>query len=751
MPGGVAKATHLHREEGSLDTLNLADMGRRGPAPLRGEIQEGGLKPPLHRRASAPQALLYRLLRCTYTFCVRNFLKTWRLFVFLCFAFAVVSCVAAQEPAKPGEKQAEQKAEAKSAGVEKKSEKAELPFQIQLLETRVRFEANGDSRKEVHTIVKINNILGAREFARLAFDYNRGWQQVEIPLVRVSHANGGTSELLPSAVTDAPNPAVEKFPAFADLRVKVARVLGLREGDTVEYRVITTTSKHPLAPEYWLEHTFDRSGQVLEEEYEVDMPGNVTSTSSVRAVGAQNGPAPKVFAGVPTTSFERTGLVDDTRSIFRWKIPAERALPRTGEDEGLLAPDVIVTSLRSWDDLARKIGDVYPKWTEADNKEAQRRLPATKTPLLTTKERLRASYELVSQKLATVDLPIGSMGFRIRGVNEIFDSGYASPNEKCYLLWRLAEPAENNAQIVFYGGARASEEYPRPSLLQQVFVLVKGEKKSIALDPSSEVAPFGMIPAQFRGKPVLSISPNDAGDYVFYWVELPEDLPFPARQKVNVVAELGVDGALKSKVSYELRGDNELLLREAFHGTAKEKWKDVANLLAISDGFRGEISSVNVSDPLATREPFRVEYTITQAKFVDWSKKPVRIPALLPQIGLPDLPRKAAEAEAAPKIELGTPLDVETQMTLKLPAGTKAVVPAGTAVSRDYARFASKYGVVGETVTASRRVNFLMREIDGARGMDYNAFVRAVQNDQAGLIVLEREAEEKAEEKKKKE
>jgi hypothetical protein len=143
-----------------------------------------------------------------------------------------------------------------------------------------------------------------------------------------------------------------------------------------------------------------------------------------------------------------------------------------------------------------------------------------------------------------------------------------------------------------------------------------------------------------------------------------------------------------------------------------------------------------------------VEYTITQAKFVDWSKKPVRIPALLPQIGLPDLPRKAGDGGDAPKIELGTPLDVETQMTLKLPAGTKAVVPAGTAVSRNYARFASKYGVVGETVTASRRVNFLLREIEGARGMDYNAFVRAVQNDQAGLIVLEREIGENAAGKK---
>ena len=695
--------------------------------------------------------MLYGLGRCTYTSCVRYFSEINKIFALLCFAFIVALPVAAvQETAqKPSQKSAEKQAEPKSAG-EKKGDKPELPFQIQLLETHIRFESNGDSRKEVHTIVQINNILGARQFARLTFDYNRGWQRLEIPLVRVSHANGGTSELLPSAVSDAPNPAVEKFPAFDDLRVKSARILGLQEGDTIEYRVITTTTKHPLAPEYWLEHTFDRSGQVLAEDYEIDLPGDVTSTSSVRAAGAMsNGPGPRVFLGVPTTSFERSELANSTRSIFRWKIPAERALPRTGEDEGLLTPDVIVTTFWNWDKLARKMRDVYPKWTEADRNEAYERLHHLMNSSLTAKEEdLRASYELISQKLTTVELPIGSMGFRIRPTKEIFDSGYASQNEKCYLLWRLAGPAEKRAEIVFYGGARPTEEYPRPSLFQQVFVLVLGEKKSIALDPSPEVAPFGWIAAQYRGKSVLSLSPNDAGDYVYYWVTLPEDLPFPARQRVNVTAELSGQGTLKAKVSYELRGDNELLLREAFHGTAKEKWKDVAGLLAISDGFRGEITNLNVSDPSATQEPFKVEYEITQAKFVDWAKKPVRIPALLPQIGLPDLPGKAVVGEAAPKIELGTPLDVETQMTLKLPVGTKAQVPAGTAVNRDYARFSSKYGVAADKVSASRRVNFLLREIEGMRGMDYNAFVRAVQNDQAGLIVLEREAGEKAETKK---
>jgi hypothetical protein len=186
-----------------------------------------------------------------------------------------------------------------------------------------------------------------------------------------------------------------------------------------------------------------------------------------------------------------------------------------------------------------------------------------------------------------------------------------------------------------------------------------------------------------------------------------------------------------------MRGDNELLLRVAFHQSPKEKWREVAQLLALSDGFRGKITNVDASDPYATKTPFTVEYEITQPKFVDWSKKPVRIPALLPQPGLPDPPAKPASG-AASAIDLGTPLDVETHLTLHLPAGTVVRAPPGTSVVRDYATFASKYQASAGAVTASRHLNFLSREISADRAADYNAFVRAVQNDEAQEFTLER-------------
>ena len=221
--------------------------------------------------------------------------------------------------------------------------------------------------------------------------------------------------------------------------------------------------------------------------------------------------------------------------------------------------------------------------------------------------------------------------------------------------------------------------------------------------------------------------------------EAPLELPFSSTQSVHIDGTLAADGKLSAKVHYSLRGDNELLLRVAFHQAPKEKWKDLAQLLSISDGFRGKVTSVTASDPYATREPFTLDYEITMPKFVDWSKKSVHIPALLPQIGLPDPPpaKPTAGAPTSP-IQLGTPLEVETHMTLHLPPGTTAQTPTGTSVQRDYATFASQYSAKGPTITATRHINFLLREIPAERAADYNAFLHAIQSDEAQDFTLAR-------------
>ncbi len=595
------------------------------------------------------------------------------------------------------------------------------PAQFELLETKFRFEANGDSRKEVHARVRINSELGVRQFARLNFEYNRSFQSVEIPLVHITHPTGGTADILPSAITDNPNPAVVNAPAYQDVRVKSVRILGLEPGDTLEYRVITTTTHHPLAPDFWLDHSFDRTGVVSQEMFELDIP-----TPRLRI---------HINPETPALTSENSGEGESARALYRWDIDSKASKNATVQN--LARADIALTTFSSWARLSKRMYQIgWPGFSTQLWYDVMKASGAPKEPVPP-----RVIYKFVSQRIATIDLPVDLSGYVRRSVDEVLKSGYGTSLEKALLLsYAMAQNKGVGDVIVMYGRGRSLEdELPRPSLLSGALASVREGTHHLFLAIDVGEAPFGMIPADLRGRKALVINefPDGAKDCL---VEVPSELPFPAMQHVNVEAALAADGKLTAHVHYSLRGDNELLLRVGFHQTPKDKWKDLAQLLSLSDGFRGQVTSVNASDPYATREPFMVDYEITQPKFVDWSKKSLRIPALLPQLGLPDPPAKPAPGAATAPIELGTPLEVETKMTLHLPPGTDVAAPTGTSVQRDYATYASQYSIQGLTVTASRHINFLLRQVPADRTADYNAFLRAVLSDQAQDFTLDRES-----------
>jgi hypothetical protein len=617
----------------------------------------------------------------------------------------------------------------------------ETPAQIELLETHIRFESNGDSRKEVHTRVRINSELGVRQFSHLNFNFNRSFEQIEIPLVHITHASGGTADILPSAITDQPDPATADAPACQDIRIKSVRILGLSPGDMLEYRVVTSATHGPFAPNFYLSHNFATENVVTAELFEIDLPASRDVKPWTSQV-AQN------FAT------EKSGDRDEARIVYRWKRPdasresqnADEQPPEPAaysasssksarETPPLLADsDVVLTTFPDWASLLQTLRQPFGAASGPDPEVHRKAFDLARTAT-SPEEKLRALYDFVSQKIVTVSLPVGTTSFRLRPAPAVLSSGYATPEEKCGLLSALAKSTGLQTEVALVLPGASSKRGPAdPAIFTSVIVFARTPARNLWLDPSVEVAPFGMIAASIRGKPALTLNP--ASDARLF-ENVPDNLPFASTQRVRVDATLAADGTLSARVNYSMRGDNELLLRVAFHQSSREKWKEVAQLLALSDGFRGNITSVSASDPYATKLPFSVEYQITQPKFVDWSKKPVRVPALLPQLGVPELPEKAADGAALP-VELGTPLDVDTRVTLRLPPGTSAEVPTGTVVDRDYATFASRYNVQTGVVSASRHINFLHRQVPADHAADYAAFLHAVQTDQLQHFTLTR-------------
>jgi hypothetical protein len=648
-----------------------------------------------------------------------------------------------QKPAENAPGKTQEKSHEKS--VEKSAPK--LPAEIELLETRIRFEANGDSRKEVHARVKINDELGTRQFARLNFDFNRSFEQIEIPLVRVTHPSGGTADVLPSAITDAPNPAVINAPAYQDVRVKSVRILGLEPGDSLEYRVITTTKHHPLAPDFWFEHTFDRTGVAIKEICEIDLPAALAPT--VPHWG-DNMPQPQgkavISSGYPTPepSIRQLTVANEERLVYRYEVEdgSKTLVGNASTDADPPWPDVGVgfmpsVGAPSWAWISHALYDVFaprdplpPEMIEL----AQKLTSGAET----SDQKLERIYDFVSQKIKTVDLPLGATGFHLRPAADVAASRYGTPEDKVELFMVLAAAAKAYASApLLIGASKQLHAFiPTPSAFAHILVWAGMN----ILDPSLEVAPFRMLPASYRGSAAVYVGPMAEAHDGYSLVEtvIPKDLPFPSSQSVQVDAAMDASGGFSAKVRYTMRGDNELLLRVAFHQAPKEKWDEVAQLLALSDGFRGRISRATASDPYETHDPFTVSYEIAQPKFLDWAKKPLRIPAILPLLGLPDPPAKQAPGAAATPIDLGTPLDVEVTATVHLPTGTTAHVPTGTSVQRDFATYASSYSAKDATLTATRHLNFILKQIPADRAADYNAFLRAVQNDESQVFTLER-------------
>jgi len=612
----------------------------------------------------------------------------------------------------------------------------ETPAQIELLETYVRFESNGDSRKEVHTRVRINSELGVRQFSRLNFNFNRSYEQIEIPQVHITHKSGGTAEILPSAITDQPNPAVTGAPAYQEIRVKSVRILGLEPADILEYRVVTSTAHAPFSPNFYLSHDFANQAVVTHEIFQIDLPGprSVTPWTSQAAL---------------TFDTQRSGEGNDARIVYRWERPAADHEP--GADKPTTEPptkpvaelprsfidsDIVLSTFADWLELLRALevpfgsgGGMSAPEVKAKAAELTRSVPGPD-------DKLRALYDFVSQKITTIALPIGVTGFRLRPPAVILSSGYAIAEEKCGLLSALAASVAlgTNTSLVV-PGLRSEQGPAVPTIFTSVLLVARAGPRTFWLDPSVDVAPFGMIASSIRGKPALLLKPVSD---INLFEDVPNSIPFPSSQRVRVDATIADDGTLSAKVRYSMRGDNELLLRAAFHQSPRDKWKEVAQLLALSDGFRGKIISASASDPYATRQPFTVEYEISQPKFVDWSKKPVRIPALLPQLGVPELPSKPESGASPTPIDLGTPLDVDTRVTLRLPLGTTVEVPTGTVVDRDYATFASRYNTQNGIIAASRHINFLHRQVPADRTTDYAAFLHAIQTDQSQHFTLTR-------------
>jgi hypothetical protein len=619
------------------------------------------------------------------------------------------------------------------------------PYIIEQYATTVRFENDGTSRRELDVRARVLSEEGAHELSRLAFEYDRKTEQLDIGGVEIRQASGGSIGVLPHAIIDKQAATAKDAPAYQDAREKSVRIPALKIGDTLQYTVTLVVTKPPAPGDFWLEHKFLHDAPVKEEVLEINVPRDRAIKLATR-----DGSEPANTTDVLTEA--------SPRRIFKWRVSRRAASlkspePLAGHSTTNSAEageqDIQISTFLSWEDLGRWY---QKRWEEPTANEAalETKVAEITGGRETPNEKLAALYTFVSQKIRTIELAADAIGYRTLPAAQVLAQGYGTPLDKHMLLAAMAKTIGLRAIPVLVARSREiSENVPSPAQFNHLVSAVQAGGQWAWLDTAPQVAPFRMLAANLRNRRGLAIQ-NTAGNIPtqtestvrpIQWMTTPADPPFPATQKVSVSGEVTSGAKLTARVQYIVRGDTELLLRVAFHGTPRNQWKNLGQLLALSDGFRGDVTNVVASNPDETEKPFEVEYRIVQEKVLSWKDQKARVQLPLPSLGLPDLPAPPGAGKPSGRsIELGTPLSVTAVANISLPRGVTVSAPFPVNVKRDYAEYRSTYRVAGSKVEARRELRFLLRELPLERAGDYTAFVRTVRNDEAQQIVLDRPA-----------
>ncbi len=617
---------------------------------------------------------------------------------------------------------------APSSSSQETPDNSQEPFVIERFVTRVVFQNDGTSRADVEAVVNVLSEAGVQQFAQLVFGYNSANQKLEVVSVEVRKA--GSSTFTPaSAVRDSAPLALGGAPAYANYKEKHVTVPGLRPGDTVNYHISRTTTIPPAPDQFWFEHDFLKDAVVLDEQLEINVPGN-------RAVKlrTQRGADPVISE-------------EGKRRVYRWKTSrvareTENMEQKKKTTAELGVPAVQITTFENWEEVGRWYAPL-----ERDGAAPDASVRAKAEELTrgrgTDLEKVEALYDFVATKVHTVSLPFGFGNYSPHPVGEILTNGYGDPKDKHTLLEALLETEGIHAFPALIPSARNLDpDLPSPGQFNHMITVIPqgaDGKDWVWLDTAMEVAPFRMLAVALRGKQALVIPigapdatlPQDAARLV----ETPADPPSLQAQEIKITGKVNGLGKLTAHVHYSMTGDNALALRVGFRRTPQTNWKQMGQLLSAGDGFRGEVSEVRSSDPSETHKPFEVDYQISQAHFVDWSRKTLQLRMPLPALGIPEV-AESSESEAKP-LKLGSPLEVHVRATIEIPAGYSPRAPVPTSMSRDYASYRSNYSAKGNTIVAQRDLVFQQREIPEDLLPDYSAFARAARADEAQLVPIE--------------
>ncbi|HXC56076.1 MAG TPA: DUF3857 domain-containing protein [Rhizomicrobium sp.] len=548
------------------------------------------------------------------------------------------------------------------------------PFAIVKNHIEVEVRQGGSYLESREAVYRVLTEAGAQALRQTTLSYTQGFQSYTVVAAYTLKADGTRIDVDRRSILNGFGATTS--PGFQDLKTATLLFPNLEIGDEVVLTTLFTQQVPWFGDQYTEEFAFSRLVPAADVSLAVTAPSDMAL--QIDAAGLQAGPA--------------EAMGGKTRWTWQYSNPVA-ALPEQGAvDEYDTGPRVVISSFKDYRSFAdvyaamiKEQGDVTPQIRELADKLT--------SGLTGDREQARALYEWVSLHIAYVEIVLGAGGFVPHSAADVLANKFGDCKDHVILLEALLAAKGIASSPVLINAMNRYALSPAASPFGFNHMITYIPELKLYLDSTARYAPFGTLPFNDTGKPVVRIASRDTA---LTPVAPSRAAAIRAVETIDILGDGTIEGLTKVTASGGASTDMRALVQavstmgdaEYFHrmiGPGAEGTLDQGDLNALSGSYT-----------------FSAHYRLPNALSIPG---PAAIPSYvgfkpfsLTAIVAGDLPATRTRPYACPSLE------AEEDQTINLPAGMKILaMPPATKLAAEGIWFDALYvapspGVIHATI-----------------------------------------------------
>jgi len=467
---------------------------------------------------------------------------------------------------------------------------------VRLLTVDTSLAADGTSVTTIHAEIRANNAAAAMSLGQTALPYDSANQDLQVLDAHTEKADGQKMPVDVSAIYDQLAPGGAQVPTFTDIHAKVIVFPQLSAQDVAVYTARITTKRAIFPGQYW---------------YGEDYPGAV-ALNEVRETLT----APKsihLFIENHGVGFEKTEQGEQT--IYRWHYSDPHPAPAepVAVSPLLHLPHFSVTTFPDYAALGRTYASAAASAAVVTPKIQSLADDITKG-MTDRRQQAQALYTWLVSHIRYVAVELGRGTLIPHAAETVLANGYGDCKDHVVLLAALlkAKGIDSEGVLINAGNDYALTDVPTFIGLDHIITFIPS--LDLYLDSSALVAPFGVLPFQEYGKPIVYTSETNPRRGTM--PILPQGT---ASVSVRTASRLTKDGVLSGTTTTTATGPYSVMLRLVGLGAQSIGAEAAAKQLLTNAGYGNNPSGT--LDPQTPMQPGD-SYTVTGTFTTDsWTKE----------------------------------------------------------------------------------------------------------------------------------